>query len=130
MLLFIVENIAKPLKPEDRERDKERERDEREKDREKEREKEREKVDKGAPQHSKDGASHRTPLFAGKEKYNLFKPISELDFSNCQRCTPSYRLLPKNVSLSKLVPYVVSYKVVKMHSSYLNYSKVPKLQKL
>ncbi|XP_020097203.1 paired amphipathic helix protein Sin3-like 4 [Ananas comosus] len=97
--VFNKKNIAKPLKPEDRERDKERERDEREKDREKEREKEREKVDKGAPQHSKDGASHRTPLFAGKEKYNLFKPISELDFSNCQRCTPSYRLLPKNYSM-------------------------------
>ncbi|KAF8407976.1 hypothetical protein HHK36_007116 [Tetracentron sinense] len=24
------------------------------------------------------------------------KPIQELDLSNCQRCTPSYRLLPKN----------------------------------
>jgi len=37
-------------------------------------------------------------MFPGKEKYNLSKPISELDLSNCQRCTPSYRLLPKNVS--------------------------------
>jgi len=35
-------------------------------------------------------------MFPGKEKYNLSKPISELDLSNCQRCTPSYRLLPKN----------------------------------
>ena len=25
------------------------------------------------------------------------KPISELDLSNCEQCTPSYRLLPKNV---------------------------------
>ncbi|GER41363.1 paired amphipathic helix protein Sin3, partial [Striga asiatica] len=33
-----------------------------------------------------------------KERYNLKyweKSIQELDLSNCQRCTPSYRLLPK-----------------------------------
>ncbi|KAJ3692453.1 hypothetical protein LUZ60_012803 [Juncus effusus] len=33
---------------------------------------------------------------SSKEKYNLCKPISELDFSNSPRCTPSYRLLPKS----------------------------------
>ncbi|CAA0823407.1 Paired amphipathic helix protein Sin3-like 2 [Striga hermonthica] len=34
-----------------------------------------------------------------KERYNLKyweKSIQELDLSNCQRCTPSYRLLPKD----------------------------------
>ncbi|KAI4385181.1 hypothetical protein MLD38_003236 [Melastoma candidum] len=34
-------------------------------------------------------------LFSSKDKY-LAKPINELDLSNCERCTPSYRLLPKN----------------------------------
>lgn len=32
-----------------------------------------------------------------KEKY-WGKSIQELDLSNCQRCTPSYRLLPDDVS--------------------------------
>lgn len=31
-----------------------------------------------------------------KDKY-MFKSIQELDLSNCQRCTPSYRLLPDDV---------------------------------
>lgn len=31
-----------------------------------------------------------------KEKYYA-KSIQELDLSNCQRCTPSYRLLPDDV---------------------------------
>lgn len=31
-----------------------------------------------------------------KEKY-LSKSIQELDLSNCQRCSPSYRLLPEDV---------------------------------
>lgn len=34
-----------------------------------------------------------------KEKY-WGKSIQELDLSNCQRCTPSYRLLPEDVSLN------------------------------
>lgn len=38
----------------------------------------------------------KTPLYLTKDKY-LAKPIQELDLSNCERCTPSYRLLPKNV---------------------------------
>lgn len=29
----------------------------------------------------------------------LTKPIQELDLSNCESCTPSYRLLPENVGL-------------------------------
>ncbi|XP_012855246.1 PREDICTED: paired amphipathic helix protein Sin3-like 3 isoform X2 [Erythranthe guttata] len=32
---------------------------------------------------------------ANKEKF-MAKPIQELDLSNCDRCTPSYRLLPDN----------------------------------
>lgn len=32
-----------------------------------------------------------------KDKYAA-KPIHELDLSNCESCTPSYRLLPDNVS--------------------------------
>lgn len=35
------------------------------------------------------------------------KPINELDLSNCEQCTPSYRLLPKNVCVySSLSPLV------------------------
>ena len=33
-----------------------------------------------------------------KEKY-MGKSIQELDLSDCQRCTPSYRLLPEDVWL-------------------------------
>lgn len=31
-----------------------------------------------------------------REKY-MGKSIQELDLSNCERCTPSYRLLPEDV---------------------------------
>ncbi|KAJ8773731.1 hypothetical protein K2173_006381 [Erythroxylum novogranatense] len=44
---------------------------------------------------NKDTGSHKMTLFPSKDKY-LSKPINELDLSNCERCTPSYRLLPKN----------------------------------
>uniref|UniRef100_A0A0E0BVX3 Histone deacetylase interacting domain-containing protein n=1 Tax=Oryza meridionalis TaxID=40149 RepID=A0A0E0BVX3_9ORYZ len=40
-------------------------------------------------------APSQKPVFSSKEKY-IYKPVSELDLSNCQRCTPSYRLLPKH----------------------------------
>ncbi|XP_072965914.1 paired amphipathic helix protein Sin3-like 4 [Typha angustifolia] len=93
--VFNKRHIARPVKLEDRERDREHERDEREREHERERDKERERVDKGAPFNSKEGTSHKAPLLSRNEKYNLCKPISELDLSNCQRCTPSYRLLPK-----------------------------------
>jgi paired amphipathic helix protein Sin3a len=76
-----------------KERDKGRAGEDRERDIEKPSENERERPDKV----SKEGATHKATPFSGKEKY-LCKPISELDLSNCQRCTPSYRLLPKNVS--------------------------------
>uniref|UniRef100_A0A0D9WBP3 Histone deacetylase interacting domain-containing protein n=1 Tax=Leersia perrieri TaxID=77586 RepID=A0A0D9WBP3_9ORYZ len=89
------ENIGQTsriVKPVEKERDKAREVDDRERDREKERE----KLDKGSALNSKEGPTHKAITFSSKEKYNLCKPISELDLSNCQRCTPSYRLLPKN----------------------------------
>ncbi|KAJ4960471.1 hypothetical protein NE237_020381 [Protea cynaroides] len=75
-------NLARSVKVEDRDKERERE------DRERERDKERERLDKNV-------ASHKVPSYPNKEKFN-HKPISELDLSNCQRCTPSYRLLPKN----------------------------------
>ncbi|XP_043726308.1 paired amphipathic helix protein Sin3-like 4 isoform X4 [Telopea speciosissima] len=72
----------KSVKVEDRDKERERE------DRERDRDKERERLDKNL-------TSHKVPSYPNKEKFN-HKPISELDLSNCQRCTPSYRLLPKN----------------------------------
>eukprot|EP01018_Ginkgo_biloba_P002349 Gb_35988 [translate_table: standard] len=98
-------SLTKPVKMEkdrgkDRERDREREKEEREKDRERERdrEKERERLDKSTSYMAKDSSSHKVSLLSNKEKY-MNKPISELDLSNCERCTPSYRLLPKNIPL-------------------------------
>ncbi|KAL2344257.1 hypothetical protein Fmac_005542 [Flemingia macrophylla] len=43
----------------------------------------------------KDLSVPKMPLCASKFKYAA-KPTSELDLSNCEQCTPSYRLLPKN----------------------------------
>lgn len=86
--------MPRPAKPEERER--EREKEERERDRDREREKEVERQDKGTSGVPKEGPSHKTAP-PSKEKYNLCKPISELDLSNSPKCTPSYRLLPKNV---------------------------------
>ncbi|KAJ8457998.1 hypothetical protein OPV22_030924 [Ensete ventricosum] len=93
--VFNKRHTARPIKIEDRDRERERDMDE-QKDCERERNNEKERVDKGALYNSKEGASHKATFFSNKEKYNLWKPISELDLSNCQRCTPSYRLLPKN----------------------------------
>ncbi|KAF8399358.1 hypothetical protein HHK36_015223 [Tetracentron sinense] len=83
-------NLPRPLKVEDRDKE-EHERDDRDKDRDRERE----RLDKNVPFGNKDIAGHKVPLFSNKEKYAA-KPIQELDLTNCQRCTPSYRLLPKN----------------------------------
>lgn len=41
-----------------------------------------------------------------KEKY-WGKSIQELDLSNCQRCTPSYRLLPDDVGNCTLMFFCV-----------------------
>ncbi|KAH0468202.1 hypothetical protein IEQ34_003235 [Dendrobium chrysotoxum] len=48
------------------------------------------KINQGSPDVSKDVANHEVSLFHSKEEYK------ELDLSNCQSCTPSYRLLPEN----------------------------------
>ncbi|GFY88375.1 SIN3-like 3 [Actinidia rufa] len=87
-------NISKTLKVEDRDRNRDRERDDKDKDRDRET-RERDRPDKGVAFGSKDAASHKMSLFSSKDKY-MAKPIQELDLSNCEQCTPSYRLLPKN----------------------------------
>lgn len=76
---------------EDRER---RERDDGVKDREHET-RERDRLDKNGAFGIKEVGGQKS-LYSSKDKY-LAKPINELDLSNCERCTPSYRLLPKNV---------------------------------
>ncbi|BFI09258.1 paired amphipathic helix protein Sin3a [Marchantia polymorpha subsp. ruderalis] len=87
------------LKPPKVEKDKERERDRKERDGEtpmNEPEHEREKDrDRSAFLGPKDPTCQKASSMFNKEKYSN-KPISELDLSNCERCTPSYRLLPKS----------------------------------
>ncbi|WVZ22204.1 hypothetical protein V8G54_000748 [Vigna mungo] len=75
----------KPMKVEDRDRDRDdgtKERDRRER-------------DKSNASANKDGSAPKMSQYGSKDKYSG-KPISELDLSNCDQCTPSYRLLPKN----------------------------------
>ncbi|KAJ4711205.1 Paired amphipathic helix protein Sin3-like [Melia azedarach] len=81
------------VKVEDRDRDRDRERDDVVKDDRENREKDR--LDKTVPFASKDVGGQKMSMYSSKDKY-LAKPIQELDLSNCERCTPSYRLLPKN----------------------------------
>lgn len=83
-------HLPRSLKAEDRDRDRDSGRDERDRDRENR------EGDRGSAIGSKEVAGHKMTLFSSKDKY-LAKPIQELDLSNCERCTPSYRLLPKNV---------------------------------
>ncbi|GMP58130.1 hypothetical protein CsSME_00021912 [Camellia sinensis var. sinensis] len=83
-------NLPRPLKIGDRDRD----RDDKAKDRDCEN-RERDRPDRGVSFGSKDVAGHKMSLFSSKDKY-MAKPIQELDLSNCEQCTPSYRLLPKN----------------------------------
>jgi len=76
----------KPMKLEDRDRDRDdgmKERDRRER-------------DKSNAIANKDVSAPKMFQYGSKDKYSG-KPISELDLSNCEQCTPSYRLLPKNV---------------------------------
>ncbi|KAE8701488.1 Paired amphipathic helix protein Sin3-like 4 [Hibiscus syriacus] len=44
---------------------------------------------------NKDAGSHKNLLRSSKDKF-IGKSINELDLSNCEQCTPSYRLLPEN----------------------------------
>ncbi|KAH7289366.1 hypothetical protein KP509_31G072300 [Ceratopteris richardii] len=82
------------LKPKvERERERERDRDredgvEHVQVAEKDRERERHLTSREVP-------SHKGSLGGNREKFAT-KPISELDLSNCEQCTPSYRLLPKS----------------------------------
>ncbi|XP_022151191.1 paired amphipathic helix protein Sin3-like 4 isoform X1 [Momordica charantia] len=78
----------------DRDRDRDREKEDISKDRDREN-RERDRLEKHAAFGNKDIVGHRMSVFSSKDKY-FGKPINELDLSNCERCTPSYRLLPKN----------------------------------
>ncbi|KAI4314256.1 hypothetical protein L6164_027183 [Bauhinia variegata] len=83
----------KPVKVEEREgdRDGDRDRD----DEIKERDRETRERDKSTAFSNRDVSGSKMSLFSSKDKY-WAKPINELDLSNCEQCTPSYRLLPKN----------------------------------
>ncbi|XWS68918.1 hypothetical protein CRYUN_Cryun04dG0134600 [Craigia yunnanensis] len=83
--------LPRSVKTEDMDRDRERDDWVRDRDRET---RERDRLDKSSF-GNKDAGSHKVSLFSSKDKY-MGKPINELDLSNCERCTPSYRLLPKN----------------------------------
>lgn len=83
--------LPRPMKVEDRDR----ERDDRDKEIDHEN-RERDRLDKSVAFGNKDSNAQKMTLFSNKDKY-MAKPIQELDLSNCERCSPSYRLLPKNV---------------------------------
>ncbi|KAL4362985.1 hypothetical protein GQ457_04G006650 [Hibiscus cannabinus] len=85
--------VPRSSKTEERDRDRDRERDNGVKIRDRET-RERDRLDKSSF-GNKDAGGHRVSSFSGKDKY-FGKPINELDLSNCERCTPSYRLLPRN----------------------------------
>lgn len=82
----------------DRDRDRELDRDNDNMDRES---KERDGLDKGVVSVNKDVSGNKISLFSSRDKF-LAKPIQELDLSNCESCTPSYRLLPNNVGIPSL----------------------------
>ncbi|CAM8916122.1 unnamed protein product [Rhodiola kirilowii] len=54
---------------------------------------ERDRYDITTEPFNKDNMGQRVHSYPSKDKY-IAKPVSELDLSNCERCTPSYRLLP------------------------------------
>ncbi|XAR64997.1 hypothetical protein NMG60_11008924 [Bertholletia excelsa] len=74
------------MKAEDKAKDRERERDDRYRERGN---RERDRLDRGL-------ARQKVSMFSSKDNKYVGKPINELDLSNCEQCTPSYRLLPKN----------------------------------
>ncbi|XP_039068905.1 paired amphipathic helix protein Sin3-like 4 isoform X2 [Hibiscus syriacus] len=84
--------VPRSVKTEERDRDRDRDKDNVVKIRDRET-RERDRLDKSSFCNKE--AGHRVSLFSSKDKY-FGKPINELDLSNCERCTPSYRLLPKN----------------------------------
>lgn len=95
--------LPRPVKLEERDRERDRERDDGIKERDREN-RDRDRNEKGAPYGNKDVGSHKMSIFPSKDKY-FGKPINELDLSNCERCTPSYRLLPKNVCSVFVIVY-------------------------
>ncbi|KAG8383142.1 hypothetical protein BUALT_Bualt05G0153900 [Buddleja alternifolia] len=54
---------------------------------------EKDRYDTGVAFNTKDVPGHKSSTV--REKF-MMKPIQDLDLSNCERCTPSYRLLPEN----------------------------------
>ncbi|KAH6815664.1 hypothetical protein C2S51_020484 [Perilla frutescens var. frutescens] len=56
---------------------------------------ERDRHDRGLASNTKDVMGQKMLSYASKEKF-MSKPIQELDLSNSECCTPSYRLLPEN----------------------------------
>ncbi|GMH01660.1 hypothetical protein Nepgr_003499 [Nepenthes gracilis] len=83
-------------KVDDGDRERECDRETEDKDRERGREsREKDRADKSVVYGNKDIASHTMSSHSDKHK-NIGKPIQELDLSNCESCTPSYRLLPRN----------------------------------
>lgn len=106
-------HLPRSVKVEDRDRERERERDDGVKDRDREG-RERDRLERSVAFPSKDAGGHRMSIYSSKDKY-IAKPIQELDLSNCERCTPSYRLLPKNVSVCARVCvfiYLSNFKVL------------------
>ncbi|KAL3501265.1 hypothetical protein ACH5RR_035714 [Cinchona calisaya] len=84
--------ISRLVKAEDRNIDREWDREERDKNRGN---REMDRSDRGLAFGCRDTAVHRMSSYPSKDKF-LAKAIQELDLSNCERCTSSYRLLPKN----------------------------------
>ncbi|CAN0924109.1 Paired amphipathic helix protein Sin3-like 4 [Linum grandiflorum] len=85
-------NFHRTVKAEDRDRECERNDVAKERDHDM---RERDRLDKNAAFTNKDTGSQKMSLYSSKDKL-LWKPVNELDLSNCDSCTPSYRLLPKN----------------------------------
>ncbi|KZV47993.1 hypothetical protein F511_32684 [Dorcoceras hygrometricum] len=57
------------------------------------------RYDRGVGFNPKDVPGQRMSLYASKEKL-MAKSIHELDLTDCESCTPSYRLLPQNYPVS------------------------------
>ncbi|KAE9613429.1 putative transcription regulator Others family [Lupinus albus] len=81
----------KSMKVEDKDRGRDRYRD----DGMKERDHECRERNKSTVIANKDVSGSKMSVYPSKDKY-LSKSINDLDLSNCDRCTPSYRLLPKD----------------------------------
>ncbi|KAK4715701.1 hypothetical protein R3W88_014039 [Solanum pinnatisectum] len=90
--LWSDEPYPKSEKVEDRDKDRDCEWEERNRVRET---KERDRPERPVAYATRDAQGHKMSLYTSKDKYAA-KPIHELDLSNCDSCSPSYRLLPKN----------------------------------